>query len=622
MDVRTESDSTLSLFWRYAFGAAIAWTVILGGFLIWNRILLEDQALELARKEAIANFDKDQGFRLWGTRHGGVYVPVTKETPPSPYLSHIPERDIETPSGRKLTLLNPAYMVRQLMEDYDELYGIRGKITGLVVLRPGNAPDAWEKQALHRLKDGAQEVMEIVEEGGQKLLRMMRPMYMKPGCEKCHGHLGFKLGDFRGGVGVSVPLDSYFAAKKDAVWVSSTSHIMIWFLGLGAIGFGARQVQGRILERDRAEKESRESQDKLAEILAIAPEAVITISPDMTIQLFNQGAERIFGYESKEITGQPLEILMPEYLRDGHQRKVEEFDNSPEAYRLMDQRQEIFGLRKDGTEFPATASVSKLEIAGEKIFTVMLHDITERKYAQELIIAAKGEAETANRAKSEFLAAMSHELRTPLNAILGFADILSNQYFGPISDKYKEYAGDIETSGEHLLTLVNEILDLSAIEAGKQSLVKELLSTEEVVRECERIIEVKAHSNDIDLVTKIPKNLPPLYADKRAAMQILLNLLSNAIKYTPEGGSVTVSAEASNEGTILKVADTGKGIPPENLANLTDPFFRTDADPYLAEQGWGLGLSITKSLIDLHDGTLDIESTLGERTTISVMLPN
>ncbi|MAF96579.1 MAG: hypothetical protein CMM60_12600 [Rhodospirillaceae bacterium] len=229
---------------------------------------------------------------------------------------------------------------------------------------------------------------------------------------------------------------------------------------------------------------------------------------------------------------------------------------------------------------------------------------------------------TDNRAKSEFLAAMSHDLRTPLNAILGFADILTHQYFGPINDKYQEYADDIQSSGHHLLTLVNEILDLSTIEAGKQSLDKEKLSTMEFITECQRIVEDKARARGIDLLTKVPKDLPPLYADKRASKQILLNLLSNAVKFTPQGGKITVSAEASKKNTTLKIADTGKGIPANKLPKLTDPFTRVGGDPYLAEPGWGLGLTITKSLVDLHDGTLDIKSIVGKGTTVTVTLPN
>ena len=377
-----------------------------------------------------------------------------------------------------------------------------------------------------------------------------------------------------------------------------------------------------ITEQKQAEEDVKKSEAKLGAILDIAPEAVITTGGDMKIQLFNKGAERIFGYSANEVMGQSLDILIPEHFREGHQEHIQGFKNSENTYLLMSQRNDISARCKDGTEFPASASVSKLEVAGENIYTVMLQDITERKHAQDRMMAAKNEAEAATRAKSEFLAAMSHDLRTPLNAILGFADILTNQYLGPINDKYREYAADIHSSGEHLLTLVNETLDLSTIEAGKQSLVKEKLQAEEIITECVKIVGEKACNNDIKLIIETPDKLPLLYADRRATKQILINLLSNAVKFTPAGGKVMVSAIATKQNFGLKVADTGKGIPAENLPFLTDPFNRLNDDPYLSELGWGLGLSITKSLIDLHEGEMSIKSKVGKGTTVTVTFPN
>ncbi len=244
--------------------------------------------MDLARKEALAHFNKDQGFRLWGTKHGGVYVSVTKETPPSPYMEHVPERDIQTPSGKALTLLNPAYMVRQLMEDYKVLYGIRGKITGLVVLRPGNAPDKWETAALKAMKGGAKEFREVADIDGRPFLRLMRPMYMEKGCEKCHGHLDFKEGDFRGGVGVAIPLAPYLAAEHASDLALYGSHGFIWFLGLALIGFGTRQSHNHITENLRAGAEIRELNaelehrveertERLRSIADTAADGIITI---------------------------------------------------------------------------------------------------------------------------------------------------------------------------------------------------------------------------------------------------------------------------------------------------------------------------------------------------------
>ncbi|MBT7943680.1 MAG: HAMP domain-containing histidine kinase, partial [Alphaproteobacteria bacterium] len=220
------------------------------------------------------------------------------------------------------------------------------------------------------------------------------------------------------------------------------------------------------------------------------------------------------------------------------------------------------------------------------------------------------------------LATMSHEFRTPLNAILGFADILSNQYLGPIGkSKYLEYATDIQDSGNYLLELVNDLLDLSTIEAGKQNLQKEPVSIEELIEDCSHIISEQAKLKNITFSANYSTWLPSIFGDPRSLKQILLNLFSNAVKFTPEGGDVTVSVLSENDEVILTVVDTGIGIDPEKIPLLTDPFVKAHEDPYLSNQGTGLGLTITKSLINLHDGTLDIASELGQGTTVTVMLP-
>jgi len=372
-----------------------------------------------------------------------------------------------------------------------------------------------------------------------------------------------------------------------------------------------------------AEAALRASRARLEGIFDIAPEAVIAIDENMEIQLFNQSAERVFGYSAEEILGRSLDVLIPARFRGTHGGHVDAFDASPDIYRTMDSRDDIVGLRRDGTEFPASASVSKLEIDGGKVFTVMLTDITDRRRAQDALIAAKAEAEQANLAKSRFLASMSHELRTPLNAILGFAEILNLQILGPLGDpKYQEYADDIHSSGEHLLSLVNHLLDISTIEAGELSLTKEPLETGEITEESINLVAARAEKGGIKLVARLPDSLPLLHADRRALRQILLNLLSNALKYTPEGGTVTVSASALNGTTTFEIDDTGRGISADKLPELTNPFTRADHDPLQATEGWGLGLAITNSLVELHEGTLEIESKIGVGTTVRVSLPN
>ena len=198
---------------------------------------------------------------------------------------------------------------------------------------------------------------------------------------------------------------------------------------------------------------------------------------------------------------------------------------------------------------------------------------------------------------------MSHELRTPLNAIIGFSETMSRQYYGPLgSERYVEYASDIKNSGDHLLHLINDLLDLSAIEAGEHQMHKETLNVQDVIDDCAPITNERAGGKKIVYISNAPHDLPPLEADRRALKQILLNLLSNAIKFTPDGGEVTLTATASNDALMIEVRDTGTGIPEAELETLTDPFVRGESDPYKSQEGTGLGLAIVKSLVDLHDG--------------------
>ena len=218
---------------------------------------------------------------------------------------------------------------------------------------------------------------------------------------------------------------------------------------------------------------------------------------------------------------------------------------------------------------------------------------------------------------------MSHEFRTPLNAIIGFSELMRREYFGPMGSKtYSEYINDIHTSGCHMLELVNDVLDISTIEAGKRPMAKETIYLEELLKTAIKSLAPLALERDVHLSLEISNDLPTLFADKRCIMQILLNVISNAIKFTPADGSVAVTAFAGEQNIIIKVCDTGIGIAPEHLATITDPFVQAESDPYKAHEGTGLGLSIVKALVKAHDGALAIESTAKKGTNVTVELPS
>lgn len=252
-----------------------------------------------------------------------------------------------------------------------------------------------------------------------------------------------------------------------------------------------------------------------------------------------------------------------------------------------------------------------------------LYDITERRRAEMALMQAKEQADFANRSKSEFLANMSHELRTPLNAIIGFAEIIKDQLFGPVGQaQYVEYAKDIYDSGALLLSLINDILDMSKIEAGKRDLAEADLDMAKLVRSVAVLVDSRAKLGKVKLLWEIPKDLPSLRGEERALKQILTNLMTNAIKFTPENGSVTVGAFIDGTGNMrISIRDTGIGIAPEDIAIALAPFGQIESALSRKHQGTGLGLPLTKALVELHGGVLDLQSKLGEGTTVTLIFP-
>lgn len=249
--------------------------------------------------------------------------------------------------------------------------------------------------------------------------------------------------------------------------------------------------------------------------------------------------------------------------------------------------------------------------------------ISELEESRLLAEEARRRAEAANKAKSRFLATMSHELRTPLNAIMGFSEVMKGELLGPLQNPtYREYAANIHDSGKHLLHLINEILDLSRIEAGRYELHEEPLRLSDVAEDCHRLLKLKAQSKGIELVEDYDESLPQIWADQRALRQICLNLMSNALKFTPSGGRITVTIGATVDGgQYLSVRDTGPGIPTEEIPKVLQVFGQGSLAHESAEGGTGLGLPIVQNLIELHGGTFDLLSELRKGTEAIVTLP-
>jgi cell cycle sensor histidine kinase DivJ len=249
-------------------------------------------------------------------------------------------------------------------------------------------------------------------------------------------------------------------------------------------------------------------------------------------------------------------------------------------------------------------------------------DITERKAHERELIDARDAAEEANRAKSRFLANMSHELRTPLNAVIGFSEVMTHEMFGPVgSPRYLEYARLINESGSHLLELINGILDMSKIEAGKFELSEEAFDLEEVTGQALQFVKIQADRKGVMLKSGVAPDAHTIFADKRAVKQVIMNLLSNGVKFTPRGGEVRVIAARRANGIEIAVSDTGMGISPEDVKRLGQPFEQVEGAHNRTQEGTGLGLALVKAIAQMHGGEAKLESRLGEGTTVRVFLP-
>lgn len=366
-------------------------------------------------------------------------------------------------------------------------------------------------------------------------------------------------------------------------------------------------------------KEVEVSRSAMDSIIDASLHPIIMIDDQARVTLFNPAAEDMFGYTADEVMGKNVKMLMPEPYHEEHDAYVSRFMRTREA-KIIGKGREVVGKRRDGSMFPIFLSVSEMPHASRNLgrFLGMLIDITELKQAQEELLAAKEEAESANRMKSEFLNVMSHELRTPLTVILGYMPLLMNPVDTMDSTMVSEIAREMNKSGKHLLTLINDLLDLSKIEAGAMGLELQQVEAQEIIKD---VAEAFAEQMDAKtLVLDWYAEPQKVYADPVRFRQILYNLVGNAVKFTDQGG-INIRAARSGDMMVFHVGDTGIGIAVEDQKRIFDAFRQADSSASRKAEGTGLGLAITQKLVEMQGGWISVHSRPGEGSTFTFTLP-
>ncbi|MBI5848099.1 MAG: DUF3365 domain-containing protein [Nitrospirae bacterium] len=564
-------------------GLMICWTLFIAGLVFWETRKADSFAITLAQTDAISTYNKDLAYRRWAARHGGVYVPITRETPSNPHLAHIPERDITTPSGNKLTLVNPAYMTRQVHELSEEQYGVQGHITSLNTLRTENAPDEWEARALRAFEAGSKEVSSLEMIGNKRYMRLMRPMVTEVGCLKCHGHQGYRVGDIRGGISVSVPFGQYHDIALSTLYPVYWGYTGIWVVGIVGLWFAQNRLGRSLLMRKKAEVALRESEERFRMLLQHVPSvAVQGYRLDGTTHYWNYASERLYGYTAEEAIGRNLlELIIPPEMRDGVKEAIQQMAESGQPIASS----ELSLLRKDGSRVTVYSSHAIVQRHGRdsELFCLDV-DLTKVKVAEEKIRRSLKEKEV-------MLKEIHHRVKNNMQVIYS---LLNLQAKGAADETVRAL---FEESRDRVnsMALIHEKLyrsdDLAHIDFKDylQSLLAGIASTYKR-RNVDCIIEMEPIALDVNV--GIPCGL------------IVNELVSNSLKHAfpdEKKGTVTVGVNRADNGSlVLTVSDNGIGFPEELDFRSTQ----------------SLGLQLVNVLAGQIHGTIELSNSGGANFTI------
>ncbi len=596
---------------RWAAIVAVLWTLALGLSLFVSVMGHREEMLTLVENAARANLDKDLALRLWATSHGGVYVPVDENTPPNPYLTDIPERDIVTPSGRPLTLMNPAYMLRQTMTFFAELYGIRGRITSLHPLNPENAPDAWEEAALHRFNAGERLASAVEDIDGTPHFRLFRAMIMEPGCVKCHLASGVKVGGVRGGIGVAVPMAPFIHLMNEEINSEFVVHGLLWIGGLLGIGVAGRRQKRLAEQRDLAQAEVADSEERYRRIVETAQEGVWVLDCNGVTVYANAVMAKLAGWPQDEMPGRPAADFLPVDMAShavGH--ILDCGDNSASRLETSLNNRELGPI-----DVIINASPLSGDLADQRVLC-MVTDISGLKRGEEHLLGLVDKLSKSNAELERFAQVASHDLQEPLRSIISFAQLLERNHKDRLDGDARECIDYVVGGARRMHELVNDLLVFSSFsgEAGRFQVLDSGGAVASAVDNLRQSIDEAGAEVTLG-------RLPAVLGDVPQVVQLFQNLLSNALKFRSAGQSPHIRIDGTVTGgeAEFTISDDGIGIEPEYFDEIFRIFRRLH--PPSRFGGTGMGLAICKRIIDRHGGRIWVVSEHGRGSTFHVTLP-